>query len=96
MGGAPTPQKSNLVDYSQKQRPASSIEKRLELDRKQHEANQMMKYDIAFSNADAPATTNTQTGLTRDVSPSQFSGVGKNPAKNPVNMTAEEAMGALD
>jgi hypothetical protein len=96
MGGSPTPQKSNLVDYSQPQRPVSPMEKRLELDRKQHEANQMMKYDIAFSNADAPAPTNTQIGMTRDVSPSQFSGVNKKPTKSPINMTAEEAMGALD
>jgi hypothetical protein len=96
MGGSPTQQKSNLVDYSQPQRPVSPMEKRLELDRKQHEANQMMKYDIAFSNADAPTTTNIQTGMTRDASPSQFSGVSKKPMKNPINITAEEAMGALD
>jgi hypothetical protein len=95
MGGSPTPQKSNLVDYSQPQRPVSPMEKRLELDRKQNEANQRMKYDIAFSNADAPAN-GTHTGMTRDVSPSQFSGVNKKPTKNPINMTAEEAMGSLD
>jgi hypothetical protein len=96
MGGSNIPNDQNLVDYSVKETPVSPMENRLIADRKKNEANQMMKYDIAFSNADAPAPTNTQIGMLRDTSPGQFSGVSKKPMKNPINMTAEEAMGALD